>query len=95
MQVQCSALDVLPLAPPDKIFKLFTEAELAKHVTACVQSSLPEVRAAGVTAVGQLLSNPELLALLAPAPAAAAAASQWTAALGNALMDPIAGNVQI
>ena len=89
MQVQCSALDILPLAPPDKIFKLFTAADLAKHVLATIQSSLPEVRQAAVTAVGQLLSNDKLLRLIAPTPAAAAAANQWTAALGNALMDPV------
>lgn len=89
LQVQCCALDVLPLAPPDRIFKLLTDAELAKHILAAIQSSLPEVRQAAVTAVGQLLSNNQLLRLLAPTPAAVAAANQWTAALGNALMDSV------
>lgn len=89
VQVQCSALDVLPLAPPDNIYKLFTEADLAKHVLAAVQSSLPEVRQVAVTAIGQLLSNDQLLQLLAPTPAAAAAANQWIAALSTSLMDPV------
>lgn len=89
MQVQCGAFDVLPLAPTNKILKLFTEADLAKHVLSAVQSSLPEVRQAAVTAVGRLLRSDQLLQLLAPIPAAVAAANQWTAAVSTALLDTV------
>lgn len=44
MQVQISALEILPLAPPHKVIKLFTDGELAKHVFSCLQSSLSQVR---------------------------------------------------
>ena len=88
VQVQCCALDVLPLAPVPKLLKLFTDGELAKHVISCLQSSLPEVRVAAVTSAAHLLSNQELLAHLAGSGTLLTAVTQWAGLLGAALMDP-------
>lgn len=87
-EVQSSALEVLPLAPPHKVIKLFNDGELARHVISCLQSSLSQVRAAAVTSAAHLLSNQALLGLLAGSGTFLTAASQWTGALGNALIDP-------
>lgn len=86
--MQSSALEVLPLAPPHKVIKLFNDGELARHVISCLQSSLSQVRAAAVTSAAHLLSNQALLGLLAGSGTFLTAASQWTGALGNALIDP-------
>ena len=86
--MQSSALEVLALAPPYNVVKLFTDGELAKHVLSALQSSLPEVRVAAVTSAAHILSNSGLLgqlAILGPFPATA---TQWTAQLGSALLDP-------
>ncbi len=88
MQVQCCALDVLPLAPVPKLLKLFTDGELAKHIISCLQSALSEVRASAVTSVAHLLSSQELLGHIAGSGSLLTAATQWAGALGNALMDP-------
>ncbi len=88
LQVQCSALEVLPLAPMPKLLKLFTDGELAKHINSCLQSSLPEVRAAAVTAVAHLLSSQDLLRHLASSGNLLTAVTQWARLLGAALSDP-------
>lgn len=87
-EVQSSALEVLPLAPTHNVIKLFTDGEAAKHVLSCLQSSLPEVRVAAVTCAAHFLSNQALLGQLASSGAFLSAATQWSGALGNALMDP-------
>ena len=87
VQVQCCALDVLPLAPTAKLIKLFTDGELAKHVSSCLQSSLPDVRVAAVTCAAHLLSSQELLVGLASSGSLLTAITQWAGALGRALTD--------
>ena len=89
MQVQCSALEVLPLAPVTKTLKLFTDGELAKHVLTCLQSSLPEVRVAGITCTANLLQNQQLLTQLAKSGNTLTAVTQWVGAVGNGLMDTV------
>lgn len=79
---------MLPLAPTHNVIKLFTDGEAAKHVLSCLQSSLPEVRVAAVTCAAHFLSNQALLGQLASSGAFLSAATQWSGALGNALMDP-------
>jgi len=88
LQVQCSALEVLPLAPMPKLLKLFTDGELAKHIISCLQSSLPEVRAAAATSVAHLLSSQDLLRHLASSGTLLTAVTQWAGLLGAALSDP-------
>ena len=88
LQVQCSALEVLPHAPMPKLLKLFTDGELAKHIISCLQSSLPEVRAAAVAAVAHLLSSQDLLRHLASSGNLLTAVTQWAGLLGAALSDP-------
>lgn len=87
-EVQCSALEVLPLAPMPKLLKLFTDGELAKHIISCLQSSLPEVRAAAATSVAHLLSSQDLLQHLASSGNLLTAVTQWAGLLGAALSDP-------
>ncbi len=88
LQVQCSALEVLPLVPMPKLLKLFTDGELAKHIISCLQSSLPEVRAAAATSVAHLLSSQDLLRHLASSGTLLTAVTQWAGLLGAALSDP-------
>lgn len=88
LQVQCSALEVLPLAPMPKLLKLFTDGELAKHIISCLQSSLPEVRSAAASSVAHLLSSQDLLRHLASSGNLLTAVTQWAGLLGAALSDP-------
>lgn len=86
--MQSSALEVLPLAPTHNVTKLFTDGELSKHVTSCLQSSMSEVRTAAVMCAAHLLGNQALLGQLASSGTFLAAATQWVGALGSALLDP-------
>lgn len=88
LQVQIAALEVLPLIPPHKLSGLMTaDGSFSSLLTRQMSTSLKEVSAAALSAVGRWLSNPVVTDTLAASPNIAATAKTWASVIAEATLD--------
>lgn len=88
LQVQIAALEVLPLIPPHKLANLMTpEASFPGLVTRQMSTSVKEVSATAVAAVGRWLSDTLATDVLANVPRISSTAKNWAAIIAEATLD--------
>ena len=86
-QVQCAALEVIPLIPAFKLALVFSEGSLHPKLTPALRSPLREVRAAALSCLGALATRQGVLSVLGSSPGYAEAVTEWMGGLGDALLD--------
>ena len=87
MQVQCAALEIIPLVPTHKLAALFSKGSLHPKLTPALRSPLREVRAAALNSLGSLAGRPGALSALGETSERADSVREWIGSLGDALLD--------
>ena len=86
-QVQCAALEVIPLVPPFKLAGLLSVGTLHPKINPAIRSPLREIRAAAIYALGGLACRQGALNALGSSPQYAECVLEWIGGLGDALLD--------
>ena len=88
LQVQISALEILPLIPSHKLATLVTpDGSFSSLLTRQMSTSLKEVSAAAVASVGRWLSDTVATDSLASSPKIGGTATTWAAIIAEATLD--------
>ena len=89
VQVQCSALEILPLIPAHKLRSLLApDGRLVGTLTRQMGAALKEVRAAALSAAGRWLADTGRSAVLAANSGILVHAQKWAELIVDALTDP-------
>jgi hypothetical protein len=89
LQVQVAALEILPCIPPHKLRSLMAPGSaFPATLTRQMSTSVKDVSAAAISALGACLSDPLTSDQLAVIQNIAATAKSWAAIIAEALLDP-------
>lgn len=89
LQVQIAALEILPCIPPHKLRSLMaSDTSFPATLTRQMATSVKDVAAAAIAALGACLSDPLTSDQLATTKGIAATARAWAGLVAEALLDP-------